>query len=279
MMMCQEDGGILEDLVVCRLDAYEYLVVSNTTHVDLLISELTGRGDGYTARVDDRTGDYAVIGVEGPRAIDILSGLTHVGLESLRHYATAETTLAGRNGVLTRTGYTGEDSFEFYCAPDDAPAVWYAIAEVGEAHGIRPAGLACRDVLRLEAGITLCGRELTPEVTPYDAGLGNVVKLDKERFVGKAALTARAASGSTITLAGLIGAGHRSPRAGHAVVDRSDGHQIGTVTSGAPSPTLGCPIAMAYIDIDALTGAGSLAVDVRGRLEPVAISSMPFYSR
>jgi aminomethyltransferase len=277
MMLCHSDGGILEDLVVARVDASEYVLVSNTTNVEQLIAELVARGTRFAARVDDRTEDYAVVAVEGPRSPDIVSRLTPVDPASLRYFENAETTVAGRDGVLARTGYTAEDGFEFYCAPDDATAVWYAFAEAGAAHGIQPAGLSCRDVLRLESGIPLCGRELTPAVTPYDAGLGRMVKLDKPDFVGKAALVARAQVPGEVSLFGLLGTGRRSPRAGHRVLDAEDGRLLGTVTSGAHSPTLRRPIAMAYLNIEAVARAHELVVDVRGRLEPVEITPLPFY--
>jgi aminomethyltransferase len=278
MMMCHEDGGILEDMVVCRLDTAEYLVISNTVNVQPLMDELVERGRGFAASVYDRTDDYAVIAVDGPRASDILVGLTPVQHEQLRYYQTVETALAGRDGVLARTGFTGEDCFEFYCAPDDANDVWYAIAEAGEAFGLHPAGLASRDLLRLEAGITCYGRELTRDVTPYEAGLGMLVKPGRANFVGKAALAERAAASPTIALTGLVGTGHRLARSGHAVIDRTDGRRVGTVTSGGPSPTLGRPIAMAYLEVGSL-GSTELAVEIRGELESFEITTLPFYSR
>jgi aminomethyltransferase len=276
MMLCHEDGTIVEDVVVCRLDAAEYLVVCNTVDVDALREEIALRGRGFAARVDDRTDDYAVIAVEGPRSAAILGRLTPVDLGMLRRFTTAETTIAGRDGVITRTGYTADDGFEIYCAPDDAAAVWYSLYEAGLPYGITPAGLSCRDVLRLESGIALCGRELTGRVTPYDANLAATVALGKADFVGRAALARRAVTDGTISLVGLLGAGPRVPRAGARVVDAASGRSVGRVTSGAPSPTLGRPIAMAYLDLDALAVAGDLVAVVRGHLVPVAVTSLPF---
>jgi aminomethyltransferase len=279
MMLCHEDGGIIEDVIVCRLDASEYLLVCNTSNVDVVQDEITVRGQRFSARVDERTGDYAVIAVEGPKAAAIVGRLTPIDPGMLRRFGTAETTVAGRNGVIARTGYTADDGFEFYCAPDDATAVWYALYEAGIPYGIRAAGLSCRDVLRLESGIALCGRELTSRVTPYDAGLAATVALNKPDFVGRAALARRAAADGTVSLVGLLGAGPRVPRAGARVVDVTSGRLVGTVTSGAPSPALGRPIAMAYVDLDVLASAGDLAAIVRGHLVPVEVTSMPFRHR
>jgi aminomethyltransferase len=276
MMLCQEDGRIIEDLVVARLDAGEFLVVCNTSNVDRVQQEINDRGRRFAARVDDRTDDYAVVGVEGPRAAAIAGKLTPIDVRSLKRFGTAETTLAGRNGLLARSGYTGEDGFDFYCAPDDAAAVWYALHEAGTPFGIRPVGLSTRDVLRLEAGIPLCGRELTSRVTPYDAGLPSTVALGKRDFVGRAALAKRAEAEDQIRLVGLLGTGPRSPRAGSLVVDADTGRPVGRVTSGAPSPTLGRPIAMAYLHLDELAAAGDLAVPARGQLLPVEVTSLPF---
>ncbi|MDQ1650820.1 MAG: aminomethyltransferase [Cryptosporangiaceae bacterium] len=279
MTLCGEDGRIVEDVVVCRLDASEFLLVCNTANVDRMLDEIATRGRRFAARVDDRTEDYAVVAVEGPRARDIVGRLTPVDLAALRRFGTAETTLAGRNGVIARTGYTADDGYEFYCGPDDAAAVWYSLYEAGLPYGIAPAGLSCRDLLRLESGIALCGRELTRAVSPYDVGLGTTVALDKPDFVGRSALVARAATEGEIALVGLLGAGPRVPRAGAQIVDTDTGRQVGTVTSGAPSPSLGRPIAMALVNLDALASSCDLAAVVRGEREPVEITAMPFRRR
>jgi aminomethyltransferase len=278
-MMCEPDGSIIEDMVIARLDATEFLVVTNTGDVGRLLDELRARQRGRNTRIDERTDDYAVIAIEGPRSARIVAGLIPADPAPMRRYATMETTVAGRNAVLARVAFSGEDGFQFYCAPDDAEELWYALAHAGEPHGIRPAGVACRDVLRLEAGIARLNRELTPAVTPYDAGLGAVVALAKDDFVGRAALAERAGRRGAVMLPGLIAAGRRAPRAGDAVLDRADGHRLGTVTSGAHSPTVGRPVAMAYLDAAAMATAADLAVDVRGRLEPVEVWPLPFYRR
>jgi aminomethyltransferase len=200
----------------------------------------------------------------------------------VKYYASYPAKVAGREVLLARTGYTGEDGFELFVSPDDAEYLWHAITEAGAADGLVPAGLAARDTLRLEAGMPLYGNELGPSLTPYDAGLGRVVRLGKESdFVGRAALAARADAASERQLVGLTCQSRRVPRHGYDVL--WNGEPCGTVTSGAPSPTLGVPIAMAYVRPDvaaaAAGGNGRLEVDVRGRPEPATLVELPFYRR
>src|SRR6185369_12611245 len=207
-----------------------------------------------------------------PHAGRILQSLTDTGLDQVRYYAGQPAVVAGREVLLARTGYTGEDGFELFTRPGDAEPVWMALTRAGEADGLVPAGLAARDTLRLEAGMPLYGNELDPDVTPFDAGLGRVVVFDKPGdFVGRAALAERAQAPPRLVLAGLIADSRRVPRHGYSVT--WDGVSSGTVTSGAPSPTLAVPIAMAYLDPETAVAArddaeGRLAVDVRGRPEP-----------
>src|SRR6202000_2464525 len=181
---------------------------------------------------------------------------------------------------VARTGYTGEDGFELFTAPEDAGPVWGELTRAGTPAGLVPAGLAARDTPRREAGMPLCGNELGPDVTPYDAGLGRVVKFDKPGgFVGGQALAERAEAAPRQVLTGLTMPAPRVPRHGYPVL--AGGQQAGTVTSGAPSPTLGVPIAMAYLTPDAAASAaaGELAVDIRGRAEPARLTELPFYRR
>jgi aminomethyltransferase len=190
----------------------------------------------------------------------------------MRYYTGAYGSVAGRPAWVARTGYTGEDGFEIFCAPADCEPVWDALA----AGGVPPAGLAARDTLRLEAGMPLYGSELGPDLTPYEAGLGRVVRLDKPGdFVGRAALAARAAEGPRRVLIGLVLQSRRVPRHGYPVLSGTS--EVGLVTSGGPSPSLGAPIAMAYVAADA--GSGPFSIDVRGRAEPAAVTELPFYDR
>ncbi|MEU8007423.1 glycine cleavage system aminomethyltransferase GcvT [Catellatospora sp. NPDC049111] len=277
-MLCAPDGGVLDDLIVYRLEEHRYLVVANAANTSVVSAALGERATGFQALVRDVSADWALLAVQGPRSADILRAVTTADVDALRYYAIDPAVLAGVPVLLARTGYTGEDGFEVYCAPGDAAAVWAALTTAGAGHGLVPAGLACRDTLRLEAGMPLYGHELTAERTPFEAGLGRVVVLDKP-FVGRDALVARAETGPAELLVGLLPAGRRAPRAGYDVLDPDTGVRIGTVTSGAPSPTLGRPIAMAYVPADRAAVGTVLAVDIRGSRDTVTVVDLPFYRR
>ena len=283
-MICADDGGVLDDLIVYRLAAQEFLVVANAANTAVVAAALSERTAGKDAAVNDRTSDCALIAIQGPSSAGILAPLTDASLADMRYYSGHPATVAGCPALLARTGYTGEDGFEIFARPQDAERIWAALCEAGTSDGLVPAGLAARDTLRLEAGMPLYGNELGPGITPFDAGLGRVVKLGKPGdFVGRAALARRARAIPERVLVGLTGQTRRVPRHGYNVL--WDGAPRGTVTSGAPSPTLGVPIAMAYLASDAagLAGrgdaAGRLAVDVRGRAEPAVLTPLPFYRR
>jgi aminomethyltransferase len=282
-MICAPDGGVLDDLIVYRLGGEEFLVVANAANAGVVHEELRERA-GRSAAVTDRTADYALIAIQGPRAAAILAPFTSTELTGIRYYTGHAADVAGCPVLLARTGYTGEDGFEIFARPGDAERLWSALTEAGAGDALVPAGLAARDTLRLEAAMPLYGNELGPGMTPFDAGLGRVVKLDKPGdFVGRAALAARAQAAPRRILAGLAGESRRVPRRGYEVL--WDGEACGTVTSGAPSPTLGRPIALAYLDPEVAqqaqrdAGGGRLAVDIRGSAEPAVLVPLPFYRR
>ncbi|MDN5382894.1 glycine cleavage system aminomethyltransferase GcvT [Streptomyces sp. LB8] len=281
-MICRADGGILDDLIVYRTGEHEYLVVANASNAQAVLDALTERAAGFDAEVRDDRDAYALLAVQGPEALAVLKPLTDADLDGLKYYAALSGTVAGVPALIARTGYTGEDGFELFVAPGDAERLWQALTEAGTPAGLVPCGLSCRDTLRLEAGMPLYGNELSTALTPFDAGFGRVVKFDKEGdFVGREALLAaaeRVAAEPSRVLVGLVAQGRRVPRAGYSVV--ADGKVIGEVTSGAPSPTLGKPIAMAYVDAAyAAPGTTGVAVDIRGSHEPYEVVALPFYKR
>ncbi|MCK8679477.1 glycine cleavage system aminomethyltransferase GcvT [Streptomyces lichenis] len=281
-MICQEDGGILDDLIVYRLEERRYMVVANASNAQTVLDALSARAAGFDAEVRDDRDAYALIAVQGPASPGILASLTDADLDGLKYYAGLPGTVAGVPALIARTGYTGEDGFELFSAPEHAETLWTALTEAGAEAGLIPCGLSCRDTLRLEAGMPLYGHELTTALTPFDAGLGRVVKFEKEGdFVGRAALEAaaeRASAKPPRKLVGLVAEGRRVPRAGMSVV--AGGEVVGEVTSGAPSPTLGKPIAMAYLDAaHAEPGTAGVGVDIRGTHEPYEVVALPFYKR
>jgi aminomethyltransferase len=276
-MICAPDGGVLDDLVVYRPSEQEFMVVANASNTETVYRELATRAARVApgAEVEEATGNYALIAIQGPAAAGILGPLTELDLSAMKYYAGAFGDVAGRLSWVARTGYTGEDGFEVFCMPEDAVWIWEALTAAGGPAGLVPAGLAARDTLRLEAGMPLYGNELGPDVTPFEAGLGRVVKFDKPGdFVGREALATRAAEGPRAVLAGLTMESRRIPRHGYAVL--GSGARVGTVTSGAPSPTLGVPIAMAYLSPGDHAG---LAVDIRGQAAPADLTDLPFYRR
>ncbi|SEE52899.1 aminomethyltransferase [Streptomyces sp. 3213] len=281
-MICQADGGILDDLIVYRLAETEYMVVANASNAQIVLDSLVERAEGFDAVVRDDRDAYALLAVQGPESPGILASLTDADLDGLKYYAGLPGTVAGVPALIARTGYTGEDGFELFVAPGDAEKLWEALTEAGAPAGLIPCGLSCRDTLRLEAGMPLYGHELSTSLTPFDAGLGRVVKFEKDGdFVGRTALAAaaeRAAAQPPRVLVGLVAEGRRVPRAGYSVV--ADGRVIGEITSGAPSPTLGKPIAMAYVDAaHSAPGTTGVGVDIRGSHEPYEVVALPFYKR
>ncbi|AJE42618.1 glycine cleavage system aminomethyltransferase GcvT [Streptomyces nodosus] len=281
-MICREDGGILDDLIVYRLGEREYLVVANASNAQVVLDALVERATGFDAEVRDDRDAYALIAIQGPESAGVLGSLTDADLDGLKYYAGLSATVAGVPVLLARTGYTGEDGFELFAAPEHAEGLWRALTEAGAPVGLVPCGLSCRDTLRLEAGMPLYGHELGTSLTPFDAGLGRVVKFEKEGdFVGRAALVEaaeRAEKNPPRVLVGLVAEGRRVPRAGYPVV--FGGEVIGEVTSGAPSPTLGRPIAMAYVDAPhSVPGTPGVGVDIRGKHEPYEVVALPFYKR
>ena len=291
-MICAADGGVVDDLVVYRTADDEYLVVANASNHDVVLTELEQRCTAFDAAVTDESAQTALIAVQGPRAQEIVTAVAApqdaTAVAELKYYTGLPATVAGIPALVARTGYTGEDGFELFVPAEQAVALWDALTVAGEPFGLVPAGLSARDSLRLEAGMPLYGNELDRTTTPYDAGLGRVVKLDKTAadgspldFVGRGPLYARKHSAPSRVLVGLQGLGRRAARHGYPVLRSAEAADVvvGHVTSGVPSPTLGYPIARAYVTPEVSAVGTELAVDVRGRAEPVRVVALPFYRR
>jgi aminomethyltransferase len=277
-MLCQDDGGIIDDLIVYRL-ADEYLIVCNAANRASVVEHLEGlvnRGD-FDANVEDRSQRTALIAAQGPRAAELLAPLTDVDLAGLAYYHTMEGRVAGIACLVARTGYTGEDGFELFCDARRAERLWRALLEAGRGLGLRPCGLGARDTLRLEAGMPLYGNELDRSTNPYEANLGRVVKLEKGEFVGRAALQAVQHSGPRRKLIGLRMVDNAVPRHGYAVM--AEGREVGAVTSGTASPTLGAMIAMAYVPTERAGVGNPFEVVVRERPYRAEQVKLPFYKR
>ena len=277
-MIVAPDGGVIDDLIVYRLGPEQFLVVANASNAAVVSDELAARLEGWRAVLDDRSLATSLVAIQGPSAAAVLAPLTDVDLAGLRYYAIAEGEVAGVPAHVARTGYTGEDGFELFVDWDRGPEVWEALAEAGEPAGVIPAGLGARDTLRLEAGMPLYGNELDRETNPFEAGLGRVVKLEKPGdFVGREALARVARDGPGKRLVGLKITGRGIARHGYRVLagDRA----TGVVTSGTHSPTLGQPIAMAYVAPGEGEPGTVLSVEIREQPVAAEVVPLPFYKR
>jgi aminomethyltransferase len=277
-MICTPDGGIIDDLIVYRLDETEYLVVANAGNADIVSDAMAERLTGFRAVLDDRSLATGLLAIQGPLAAEVLSPLTDVDLAGLRYYAAAEGTVAGIGGLVARTGYTGEDGFEIFVDTAQTAALWEVLLDAVRARGGLPIGLGARDTLRLEAGMPLYGNELDLDTNPYEAGLGRVVKLTKPGdFVGRATLERVARDGPARRLVGLVVEGRGIARHGYPVWSAE--RRSGIVTSGTQSPTLGVPIAMAYVAPGEAEPGTVVDVEVRDSRIPARVVALPFYRR
>ncbi len=271
------DGTYVDDLLVYRLAADEFMIVVNASNAAADFEWARSHRPASGVVLEDASDRYALIALQGPAAVGILQPLTATDLKSIRYYGFARGEVAGRPALLSRTGYTGEDGFELYLDPADAPAIWDRLLEAGAPKGLVPAGLGARDTLRLEASMALYGHEIDRTTTPWDAGLDWVVKLDKGDFVGRAALAAARERGPERRLVGFEVEGRGIARQGHAL--QSGGRPVGAVTSGTFSPTFEKALGMAYVEAALAAPGTAVEIDVRGRAVPARIVPMPFYER
>ena len=280
-LVTNEKGGILDDVLVYRLtedDEYSHAMVVNASNrekiADWISSQLTDADDVV---MGDQTVETAMIAAQGPKAIQIVQPLVKANILSLDYYTGTTTSIGSSHGMVSRTGYTGEDGCELIVPADDALSLWQSIIEAGQDQGIKAAGLGARDTLRLEAAMPLYGHELSEEINPFQAGLRFAVNLKDRDFIGRDALLKLQSDVNQLKRVGLKLSGRRAAREGYSIL--TDDDVVGEVTSGTFSPTLDCPIAMGYVRQDASEVGTSLQVDIRGRLEPATVLKLPFYSR
>src|SRR2546423_4403755 len=273
-LLCNDDGGINDDVLVYAVAEGGYLLVVNAGNQDSDFDWIRSHTpDGAVFNVGR---EWALIGVQGPGAVALVQRVTSSALGTVKYYAFIEGRVADVPCVISRTGYTGEDGFELFCGNTDALRLWRALLDEGEADGIRPAGLGARDTLRLEAGMRLYGSDLDSSTNPLEAGLDWTLSLDKD-FIGRDAIAGAQRSGLSRQLVGFKMLDRSIPRHGYAVV--SDGQRVGTVSSGNVSFTLGYNIGMAYVP-PALAQPGTrLGVDIRGTAAPAEVVTLPFYKR
>jgi glycine cleavage system T protein (aminomethyltransferase) len=274
-LLCNETGGIIDDVLVYAMADGSDLLVVNAGNQDGDFEWIRSQ-DGQSPAVLNIGREWALVGVQGPRAVGLVQRLTKSELGSVKYYAFVEGTVADVACVISRTGYTGEDGFELFCGNADAVRLWRALLDEGKSDGIRPAGLGARDTLRLEAGMRLYGNDMDAGTNPLEAGLDWTLNLDKD-FIGRDAIMRAREQGLSRLLVGFKMLDRSIPRHGYTVV--SDGQRVGTVTSGNVSFTLGYNIGMAYVP-PALAEPGTrLGVDVRGTAAQAEVVPLPFYKR
>jgi aminomethyltransferase len=273
-----ERGTFVDDVLIYRLAEDHFLVVVNAANHDKDVAWMRDHLAGHDAQLDDRSDDTALIAVQGPKARATFAKLAE-GFDamSVKYYRVIEGRVAGRTVLASRTGYTGELGWEIFVPATDAGAVWDALLEAGEEHGITPAGLGARDTLRLEAALPLYGNDIDESTTVLEAGLEFMIDWEKDRFLGREALRAQREQGLSRKRAGFELQGKGIARHGHTVL--VDGEARGEVTSGAYAPWLDKAIGMAYLPVDRTEPGTGIEIDVRGRRLPAAVTPMPFYKR
>jgi glycine cleavage system T protein (aminomethyltransferase) len=270
-----EKGTFVDDLLVYRRSANAYLLVVNAgnTPKDFAWASEHSRGD---VRVEDHSARWALIAVQGPRAAALMAKLADPDPSDLPYYGFLETKVEGAPTLVSRTGYTGEDGFEVYCPPEDAERLFRRLLEVGRPEGAVPCGLGARDTLRLEAKMALYGNDIDDTVTPWEADLGWIVKMNKGDFMGRDALAAQKAAGVPRKLVGFEMVDRGIARHGYPAKTSAG---PGVVTSGTHSPTFGKPIGLALLPTAATPVGTEFEVEIRGRAAGARIVPTPFYKR
>jgi aminomethyltransferase len=292
-LVTNDEGGILDDVLVAYYhNAYGqpyYVLVVNAGNREKIVRWVDAHLPPERAAAceqeivwSDVTCLLAMFAIQGPRSVELLQPVVDADLHSMKYYRGEQVRILHpaaqrQGGIISRTGYTGEDGFELTVGAPIAQGVWEALLELGKPLGIVPTGLGCRDTLRLEAGMPLYGHELSERIDPYQAGLGFACHLAGYDYPGRDALVRIKDQPRKLVRVGMEMAGRRSARAGCPIL--AEGRQVGEVTSGTHSPTLNKPIAMGYVPPDFAEPGAELSVDIRGRAEPARVVPLPFYRR
>jgi len=275
--LCDERGGVVDDLTVYRMGEREFVVVVNAATAGGDLEWLWGRMPGDGVVVTDETAITAKLDLQGPRAGEALAAATDIDWGSLKYWRFAKGRVCGAEALVSRSGYTGEYGFEIYVPSAEVVRVWDGLLDAGRAAGVEPCGLASRDTLRIEACLPLYGHELSRERTPYEAGLGRSVDADKAGLVGGEALRARRDSGPTEVLAAFVSDGRAPLREGSEV--RRGGRKVGTVSSGTFCPSMNASCGMAFVKKESSAPGTALAVVRRGQEHAVRVVEKPIYTK
>ncbi|SFA44988.1 aminomethyltransferase [Parageobacillus thermantarcticus] len=277
-LMCYEDGGTVDDLLIYKKAEGHYLLVVNAANIEKDFAWLNEHlvGDVELANISQ---EIAQLALQGPLAEQVLQKLTNTELSAIRFFSFQdEVSMNGIKTLVSRTGYTGEDGFEIYCRAEDAIALWEAILEAGKEEGVLPCGLGARDTLRFEAALPLYGQELSKDITPIEAGLGFAVKTNKDAdFIGKDVLKKQKEEGTARKLAGIEMMDKGIPRHGYKVF--ANGEEIGFITTGTQSPTLKKNIGLALIKSEFTEVNTEVEIEIRGKRLKAKVVTTPFYKR
>jgi aminomethyltransferase len=276
-VLANEGGGVIDDLLVYRINPDYYLLVVNASNTERDFDWIKSHADLSTLELHNTSDAFALMALQGPRSERILQNLTDHMLDRIPYYWSQHVEVDGVACRVSRTGYTGEDGFEILCAHDSALHLWNRLLVTGHDQGLMPCGLAARNTLRLEAAYRLCGNDMDETTTPLEAGLGWVTKLAKGDFFGRDALTRQKAEGLRRKLVGFEVLDRAPAREGYPIV--IDGNQVGTVTSGSPAPFLKKNIGLAYLPTEHTAVGTEISVVVRGRAVPARVVETPFYKR
>lgn len=281
-VMCTPNGGIIDDFVVYRLEPEKFLMVYNASNREKDYSWLQTNRKGFNVKVEDVSNSVAMLAVQGPEASKVLQRISSEDLSKIERFKCGNARLVDIDAFLARTGYTGEDGFEVFvwnaspANPQNAVDLWNAVLEAGRTYNIEPCGLGARDTLRLEAGLCLYGNDIDETTTPLEAGLGFVVKLQKDSFIGKGVLQKQKAEGVKRKRVGIIMIEQGIPRAGMEVSNET-GEKIGELTSGTFSPLLKIGVGMAYVQVTQGQEGATVSVRIRDKLVKAKIVQFPLY--
>ncbi|MBI5047877.1 MAG: glycine cleavage system aminomethyltransferase GcvT [Deltaproteobacteria bacterium] len=275
-LICYPNGGVVDDVTLYKFSDTRYMFCVNASNTEKDFNWIKENA-GNIAKVKNVSNDFGQIAVQGPLSQEILQNTCNLDLSLIRYYRFKQGNIAGVNAVISRTGYTGEDGFEIYMPWDKTIDVWHGLMEAGSKFGIKPVGLGARDTLRLEMGFPLYGNELNENTTPLEAGLHRFVKLDKPGFMGKDALEKQARQGINKKLVGLEMSESGIPRSHYKIFAK--GAEVGEITSGTMSPSLGKAIGMGYVAPEFSSIGTELKIEIRNKTVSAMVVKTPFYIR
>ncbi|MFS4417414.1 glycine cleavage system aminomethyltransferase GcvT [Maribacter sp. 2307ULW6-5] len=271
-----ENGGIVDDLIIYKIKEEQYLLVVNASNIEKDWNHISRYNEEFNAQMKDISDQYSLLAIQGPKAVEAMQSLTSVDLAAIKFYHFEVADFAGMEPVIiSATGYTGSGGFEIYCKNEEVEAIWKAVFEAGENFGIKPIGLAARDTLRLEMGYCLYGNDIDDTTSPFEAGLGWITKFNKE-FVNSDALAQEKAHGPKRKLIGFELNERGIPRQGYAILNEA-GTEVGSVTSGTMAPSLGKGIGLGYVPTALATIGTGIQIQIRKKAIPATVVKPPFY--